>query len=170
MNVILTIALGWVVYTKFIREPSDTAATNKNQTTSSNKHSDASKHADNQPTEAQASISTRNTQRKDDASRVLGAAEEYIANNAGALPTMFEDGKLMGDANDYPATVELEYYKNIDVQSGTQTSIDSDTITLVTGASCNDDGSTSDSSSRDLAVMYGEESEGGHFKGTCSAS
>lgn len=181
VNVLLSIILGFMVYTKIINKADDnskkkdTPSSQSTDATSDNfDHNEASGDQSQIPATneqqqlVQNQIKSRNVQRKNDASRALAAGEEFISNNVGTLPVAFTDGTLQGtDPNDYPSSVDLQYYTSMEVHFGHQTKVEADTLVLVTGAACNDDGSTSDGSSRGLAVMYGEETNTGTFKGVC---
>jgi hypothetical protein len=182
IDILLVMVLGWLVYSKVINKAdSDSKKSSSSSQSSSDSsddfdHNEASSNQKNIPytqedvDAAQNQIASRNVQRKNDASRALSAAQEYISNNTGTLPVSFDDGNLHGtDPNDYPSSISFQYYTGMEVHYGTQESVEADTIILVTGAVCAGDGSTTDTSasSRSIAVMYGQETSTGTFKGVC---
>lgn len=105
----------------------------------------------------------RNTTRREDAGNVLAAVNEYVANNNGALPTGFAgtgSNLIVGTGsgvNTVPVT--LGYYTannvTLDDQSGygTTNNTTTDTMVIVTGASCNGNDPAS-GSSRALVILY----------------
>jgi hypothetical protein len=178
VNVLLSIVLGAMVYTRIINKPDDGSKKSSSSQSSDSDSGDFEASGDQNQIPAtdeekqlvQNQIASRNVQRKDDASRALAAGEEFAANNTGTLPTEFHDGALLGtDPNAYPSSVDLQYYTIMAVHFGKQEKVEADTLVLVTGATCADDGSTTDVSAtpRSMAVMYGEETSRGTFKGLC---
>ncbi|MDZ7786540.1 MAG: type II secretion system protein [Candidatus Saccharibacteria bacterium] len=105
---------------------------------------------------------SRNTQRRNDVSAVLGAFSEYTNNNRGELPSSFGDIQPL---------VELGYYEpsniTISAYSSDTFTADSDTLNIYTGAECGDvsfgsatpRGAVS-GPSRSIAATFGIESTG----------
>lgn len=109
-----------------------------------------------------------NTARQTDASVVLSSAAEYMANNAGKLPTQYVNGKLTdGSGGDVPSDFTFSHYTTLSVKSGAQLPMDKDELWLVTGAQCaSEDGGTVSASSRSAAVLYAHASGTG-FEPKC---
>ena len=112
---------------------------------------------------------SRNTQRKNDVQAALGAISEYESNNAGTVPAVG-----CGGANPYsvtagncaaptgtPAQFKQGYYTAAPAfAAGTQAALGTDTMRIVTGATCNANGSSSAGASRAIAVQYQIEGNG----------
>lgn len=96
--------------------------------------------------------SNRNTQRKNDATRLAGLVAEYNSNNNGKLPT-----NVTTDINSptwsYFTTVTIATY------ASTPAAPNSDTMILVTGASCNGS-ALAQGTARQSVVWYGIEPSG----------
>lgn len=94
---------------------------------------------------------SRNTQRKNDVSSLIGAAQEYVNNNGGKMPT---------DVANVTDNAKLGFYNNAgDVVLGTGT--DKDKVYLQKGYKCNGNAATtSGASSRNLAAVFYIETSG----------
>lgn len=103
---------------------------------------------------------SRNTQRKNEISSVLGAVNEWTNNNGGKLPTAA--GTERADAL---ANAKLSFYTgNVTWATGAQTNgTTADTAVVVTGAKCNGSDSAA-GSARQLVVLYTVETGGGSQK------
>ncbi len=104
---------------------------------------------------------SRNTQRKNEISAVLGAVNEWTNNNGGKLPTAV--GTERADAL---ANAKLSFYSgNVSWGSAGANSTTADTAVIVTGAACTGTaGATAAGSARQLAIMYSVETGGGTQK------
>lgn len=108
---------------------------------------------------------SRNTQRKNDVSGLLGAVSEYVNNNGGALPpnkTAITD------------LVKLGYFSTTEVQNnatGAQSAlgVTAEGVRIVTGAKCGTSGATVAGSSRQIAAQYTYENSSG-LAATCQDS
>jgi hypothetical protein len=155
VDVILACLFAGQLYVEFIADDS--------------KGDETTLNTDAASTVAQNNIASRNTKRQNDVSRLLAGGQEYASNNVGTLPIAFEDGALRGtDPDETPATVQLGYYTTAEVNFGKQPAVEGDSIVLVTGAACGQNGETIDGSSRQLAVQYGSETPRGTFVGVCT--
>ena len=85
-----------------------------------------------------------NTQRRSDASTLVGAALEYINNNNGYMPTEVTANMTAG----------FDYYKTASIASGEQAAVAVDELRLVTGAQCGKNGATI-VYARGVAAQYG---------------
>lgn len=102
---------------------------------------------------------SRNTQRKNDVSRVLGAAQEVINNNQGAMASLTQPNLVT-------AIGTLGYYQsaNISIGAGAQTNATTvDTVVLRTGATCVAPGGAGygnaiAGTARQIAILYTLES------------
>jgi prepilin-type N-terminal cleavage/methylation domain-containing protein len=112
---------------------------------------------------------SRNTQRKNDVSALLGAVSEYTNNNAGVLPTA--DTQI-------ESLAKTGYYKagDISLAAGTQGALTADSVRVVTGAKCVESsgvptGATTatGASARQFASQYMIETSGG-LQATCQES
>lgn len=104
---------------------------------------------------------SRNTQRKNEVAALHGAVNEYINNANGAVPT------TAAQRTAALQNAKLQFYTG-QVTWGTPgaNNTTKDTAVIVTGASCNPDGSTTASSARQIAVMYSVET-GGNPQDVC---
>jgi prepilin-type N-terminal cleavage/methylation domain-containing protein len=113
--------------------------------------------------------SSRNTQRKNDASRIATAANEFVSNNNGTMPTSTDLSTITDSAG------KLGQYDASDVKlaAGTQSALSGtsglSTIRIVTGAKCGTSGATAAGQSRQFAVQYMVETSGGQ-QATCQDS
>jgi hypothetical protein len=112
-------------------------------------------------------MNQRNTSRKNDASKLLAAANEYMANNSGHVPTQYAQNRLSGGEDTTPSIVTFEMYKTVVIESGEQTPPGADELRLVTGAACGENGATVEASSRSLAAQYVLEKIGGGYTYKC---
>jgi len=111
--------------------------------------------------------SSRNTQRKDDISRIGSAVEEWVNNNNGAIPTSTNNGAIQAIFG------TLAYYtaSNVTVSgaaTGTATNGTTvDTVNIYTDATCaatsaGGQGATSTgATTRQIAITYSTETGGG---------
>lgn len=106
------------------------------------------------------SRNAQNTQRKNDASTLLSAAAEYIANNNGKLPVEFASGSLQG----------LGYYTRASVVEGEQDPVTTDELRLVKGARCLASGATASGSSRQFAAQFSVKTDKDSFEAKCTDS
>lgn len=99
---------------------------------------------------------SRNTQRKNDASSLLGAIQEYIDNNNGQMPTT---------ADNVTANAKLGFYTesgDVVFSKGSVPTIDKDHIYIITGAVCSGStATTTNATSRNVTVAYQIESSSG---------
>ena len=101
--------------------------------------------------------SSRNTQRKQEVSELLGAVNEWTNNNNGALPASSADqAAALSNAN-------LSFYKgNVTWTSGAQTNNTTvDTAVIDTGAACSTSGNSEVGSTRQLVILYTVETGSG---------
>jgi type IV pilus assembly protein PilA len=106
---------------------------------------------------------SRDTSRRNDISRVLGAAQEVLNNNGGAISSLTHASIVaaVGNMGYYTSTATMPA-----VSAGTATATNTDTLdtfTLWTGAVCNTSGqaTSTGATSRQVAVTYKIESSGG---------
>lgn len=127
----------------------------------------------------------RNTARKDEASRILTAANTYVSNNNGTALTAgnsTQSGAIKTEAGTLQqysaltggsATSLTANQLNIASGAVTPTAPASDAVLLVTGATCDTTtpGNTvAASSSRSMVVVYTTEKSGGGFNVLCIGS
>jgi prepilin-type N-terminal cleavage/methylation domain-containing protein len=102
---------------------------------------------------------SRNTQRKNDVSTLLGGMSEFASNNAGAFPTTWAAGQLTGAAGTTPAGANLGYYvppiAAPVISGGAHAALTTDIMLVQTGATC------SGTPARSIAVLYMVEGSGG---------
>lgn len=106
---------------------------------------------------------SRNTQRKNDVSQLLGAVTEFSNNNNGKIPT------ATADQTTAAGNATLGYYDSVGWAAGAQGAIGGDTVRIVTGAKCGTSGATVAGSARQIAVQYMNEGSGG-LNPTCQSS
>ncbi len=97
---------------------------------------------------------SRNTQRKNDISGILGAVGEYSSNKNGQMPTQ---------KSDWSGQVKLGYYTDSNITQGTATTAitDADAVRVVVNAKCNADGSaTNTSANRRYVAQFAVETGG----------
>ena len=108
---------------------------------------------------------SRNTQRKNDVSGLLGAVSEYVSNNNGQLPT--------ATAN-YSGQVNLGFYvtANIGQAAGAQVAVTNTNtlVRVVTGAACGAGGVTVVGQQRQYVIQYAVETGGGGNQPICQGS
>jgi prepilin-type N-terminal cleavage/methylation domain-containing protein len=97
---------------------------------------------------------SRNTQRKNDVSALLGAVSEYSNTNGGALPTA---------ANQITPFAKLGFYQSGDVEVTSSGGTDVDNVYIATGRKCNSSNGLTDTgaTARNIAVLYYIETSGG---------
>jgi len=100
---------------------------------------------------------SRNTQRKNEISNLLGAVNEWSNNNGGQLPTTAANQAAA------LANAKLSYYSgNVTWGTAGTNSTTVNTAVIVTGAMCSGGNSTTTgASNRQFAVMYTVETGGG---------
>lgn len=107
---------------------------------------------------------SRNTQRKNDVSALLGAVSEYVNNNGGTLPTA--DTQI-------ESLVKLGYFSAAEVTlaTGAQGAVGTgaEAVRIVKGAKCGTNGAAVAGSSRQIAAQYTYETSGG-LAATCQDS
>jgi prepilin-type N-terminal cleavage/methylation domain-containing protein len=109
---------------------------------------------------------SRNTQRKNEVSAILGAVNEWSNNNNGALPPAASQAAALSNA-------KLNFYTgNVTWAAGAQIALpvaSIDKAVIVTGAACGASGATIAGSGRQLAVQYVVET-GGVAQPSCTDS
>lgn len=111
---------------------------------------------------------SKNVSRKNDASRLMAGVEEFISNNAGTLPTGAQGLQLTGAAGTLPTDVQLTLYKSFTLVSGKQPKLASDSIQVVTQATCQPDGTTvASSATRAFVVQYSQQNADASFTTGC---
>jgi prepilin-type N-terminal cleavage/methylation domain-containing protein len=90
---------------------------------------------------------SRNTQRKNDVSALLGAINEYTSNHNGSLPPAV--GDVTGNA-------QLGFYADTAVSFGTEWPSDADTVVIAKNEKCTSESAT-DTQARAVAVLYNVE-------------
>src|SRR5688572_13360011 len=165
--IVLMVFLVATVVAMYFMVRSQANGVKKNQDTSTAEDLPAGSSSSNNGSSS-LKVNQRNTARKNDASRLLGAATEYINNNSGQLPTTYRDDALGGGAGSTPSSVSFEMYKIISIVSGTQESLMADELRLVTGAKCDKNGATKTSGSRALAVQFALETTDGSYTYDCT--
>lgn len=108
---------------------------------------------------------SRNTQRKNDVSAVLGAVSEFTNNNGGVQPAA---------ASDFTGNAKYGYYKASDVtfSANGSTGTDVNKLYVTLGARCTNATtapSTANATSRNVAAWYYVETAGG-TQGQCQES
>jgi prepilin-type N-terminal cleavage/methylation domain-containing protein len=104
---------------------------------------------------------SRNTQRKNDVSALLGAANEYINNHNGSMPTSAANITSNAKLGYYDSATNVDFAANSNTAIGTAATIDK--VFIRTGAKCNsanDDVGGSGPSARALAIVYQVETSG----------
>lgn len=111
---------------------------------------------------------SRNTQRKNEVAALLGAVNEWTNNNNGQMPTSAANQTAA------LANAKLQFYTgNVTWAAGAQTNNTTvDQAVIVTGASCNTNGSGSTvaAANRQVAVMYSVETGSGTPQKSCQDS
>jgi prepilin-type N-terminal cleavage/methylation domain-containing protein len=111
---------------------------------------------------------SRNTQRKDDVSRIGSAVQEFINNNNGSTPDSTKPADITAVQN---LLGTLAYYKSSNVTvvaaAATVSVADTDHVSVVPGAICKSDGAggqvgtSTNATSRQVAVVYKAEAGSG---------
>lgn len=112
---------------------------------------------------------SRNTQRKNDVSALLGGVSEHISNNSGALPAA---AQLQATSNvqyyaDAPANADGAWNLTPAAGPATQTA---DRAVVLTGARCTNANTANTGPARGVVVLYGTETSTGTFNSTCQGS
>lgn len=113
---------------------------------------------------------SRNTQRKNDVSALLGAANEYVNNNAGTLPATVADVKDLAKLGYYTGSTAVSLSA-----TAAQSALSADNVRIVLGAKCSTNasgvatGATEAGSSRQYSAQYMIETSGG-LQATCQDS
>lgn len=124
---------------------------------------------------------SRNTQRKNDASAVASSLANFISNNGGTLPKGSRTNTTDANSVDICAatpcsgnteTAKLGYYDpskvSLTTNSASPTTPTKDTIVVDTGYACNDTNTgLGSASSRTAAVLYAVESSGSSISQQC---
>lgn len=114
-------------------------------------------------------VNHRNTARKNDVSKLLVAATEYINNNSGQLPTAYENGVLKGsnpDSNNLAP--QFETLKYVTFAKGQQAAVTGlYDMRFVSQAVCGENGETITASSRSYVVQFALENVTGGTTPTC---
>ncbi|HSX43102.1 MAG TPA: type II secretion system protein [Candidatus Saccharimonadales bacterium] len=109
---------------------------------------------------------SRDTSRKNDVSRILGATQEVVNNNGGDLTKLTT-------ANLKAAVGTMGYYDPTNVTVGAKltadtTSTNTDDVTVYPSSTCKDAQTAKGGTSRQIAVLYAVESGGGTSQCTSS--
>lgn len=116
---------------------------------------------------------SRNTQRRNDVSNLLGGISEFQTNNNGAMPTAWASGQLTGAAGTTPAAAVLAYYTAVtfDTDAAADLALTTDTVTVNVGTTCATAGATNANSvGRAIAAQFVIEGGGGALAGQCQNS
>jgi prepilin-type N-terminal cleavage/methylation domain-containing protein len=117
---------------------------------------------------------SRNTQRKNDISSLLGAVNEYTSNHNGSLPSTAAQVTGLASTGYYSAST-ASGAGSITIASGATNALTSvatdDRVVIVTGAKC---GGTNGvdavaGSSRQVVILYDIEGSGGTWTPTCQS-
>jgi len=110
---------------------------------------------------------SRNTQRKTDASGLLGGISEYANNNGGQLPTSISVSgnvaTISGASGTNSTEAKIGYYNNgtVSLVTSVPSAPDNNTIYLVKGAICSGNAPTlTGGSARSFAAYYATEPSG----------
>jgi prepilin-type N-terminal cleavage/methylation domain-containing protein len=115
----------------------------------------------------------RNTARKQDASRIAGAATDFVSNNNGTLPAATADLDTI-----VTSAGTLGQYKLVTSGAGANFTLNTagtavsalsggEKIQLVTAQTCGTSGATTPGTSRQMALQYTVENGGGSWTGLC---
>lgn len=134
---------------------------------------DQKKEADSSMTTPTANnkLALENAKRKNDATTLMAAIEEFSNNNSGKRPNAWQDGQLISDSPGMtPAAVSgLTMYPSIRGAEGEQSAVDADMLRFVIKAACGKDGKAVADTKRPTSyvVQYGIAQSDGSFKGVC---
>lgn len=114
--------------------------------------------------------SSRNTQRRDDASAALTIANEYATNNGGSLPTNYDftpPTLTFGLATNAQSTTKLGYYNQaamvtLQASYSAPAASATDTLTIMKGTKCTNSTTPAAGNVRQLAAVYGIETGSGY--------
>lgn len=116
---------------------------------------------------------SRNTQRKNDVSALLGAVNEYTSNHSGSLPPGVTDVTANAQTGYYTGTGTGQGQITLIPATPTQGALPSDStgdrVAIVEGAQCGTGGATVPGSARQIAIQYGIETNNA-FSPTCQSS
>lgn len=113
---------------------------------------------------------SRNTQRKDDASSALAAVNEYLTNNGGQLPTTYDFSSppnlVYGAAANAQSTAKLGYYNtaasvSLATSYSAPANTAADTLTIYEGTKCTSATASAKGTSRQIAAVFGVETSNG---------
>lgn len=112
---------------------------------------------------------SRNTQRKNDVSALLGGVSEYISNNGGQLPSSVSQVTDLAKVGYYTGSSDVALST-----AASQSALSGDTVRIVLGAKCTlsngvATGATQAGSSRQYAAQYMIEASNG-LQATCQDS
>jgi len=108
---------------------------------------------------------SRNTQRKNDVSALLGAVSEYSNNNGGSLPgavtvsgntAYFCASGTCDSTNGTPAKIGFYTEGNVSISTSSSGAADKDKVQILKGFTCNGN-SPASGSGRSLAALYAVE-------------
>ncbi len=107
---------------------------------------------------------SRNTQRKNDAARVLSIISEYQSNNGGKIPSRStmsgSTATLDQGASTATTTVEVSQFDTVTVQGTVPTPVNESTVYVITGATCSGNTPQTGKSSRNYVAYYNIETSG----------
>jgi len=109
----------------------------------------------------------KNTARKNDLSTIAAAVNTYRSNNSGSLPTDTDAFEKYIDKLSQVQTVNVKpYSEGGDLSTDDDTNVD--TVTVFTGAKCNDDSTIGKATSAKSAAVQGvSEVSSGKYANTC---
>jgi prepilin-type N-terminal cleavage/methylation domain-containing protein len=115
---------------------------------------------------------SRNTQRKNDVSALIGAVNEYTSNNSGALPTTSAQVLALSKPGYYTSGPGAGAGQ-VDLQTGAQAALGGtagdDRVVIVTQAQCAAGGATAAGNARQVSIEYEIETAGA-WTPTCQSS
>ncbi|HEY1064063.1 MAG TPA: type II secretion system protein [Candidatus Saccharimonadales bacterium] len=116
---------------------------------------------------------SRNTQRKNDVSSLLGAVNEFTSNSNGSMPVAADLGTVMGLGKTGFYSGTGTGAGQITLLTGAQAALPStaagDRLVIVTGAKCGTSGATVAGAARSVAIQYVIEGSSS-FQPTCQES
>jgi prepilin-type N-terminal cleavage/methylation domain-containing protein len=115
---------------------------------------------------------SRNTQRKNDVSALIGAVNEYTSNNSGTLPTTATQVLALSKPGYFTGGFGTAA-GDVDLQTGAQGALGSsaadDRVRIVTKAQCSAGGATAAGNARQVSIQYEIETSGS-WTPTCQSS
>ncbi len=116
---------------------------------------------------------SRNTQRKNDVSALLGGVTEYSSNHGGALPTDADEVIDLAKTGFYLgkgiAAGQIDLKTSAPQNALAETAAD-DRVVIVTGANCTAAGGAAKGAARGTVVLYEIEGSSGKFTAACQES